>query len=249
MIGDFCYDVKNRYTDMMKNILITGVPKSGKSTLLANIIAKHPINKVGFITKEIRDDHGRIGFEMETHRGTKHTLAHVNFKTVHQVSKYFVEPKNLESIIPEVSEFSDDDLLYLDEIGQMQLFSHDFEKLVEKFLNAENTFLATLSAVYQNDFTDALRKRNDVIMIEIVEIDREEKEEFVTQLIKKIEKARCYITQPERFRRVEDTVELRSEHGIRSLTRSEDGWKCSCDFFFAHNICSHVIATKVLYEG
>jgi nucleoside-triphosphatase THEP1 len=50
---------------MRKNILITGMPRSGKSTLLKNIISRIE-DKVGFITHEIRKNGERTGFEIET---------------------------------------------------------------------------------------------------------------------------------------------------------------------------------------
>ena len=46
---------------MQKNILITGKPKSGKSTILEKVIFGIP-DKVGFITKEIRANGQRTGF-------------------------------------------------------------------------------------------------------------------------------------------------------------------------------------------
>lgn len=233
---------------MIKNILVTGVPRSGKSTLLKKVITTQS-NKVGFITLEIRDDKGRVGFELETHKGTRSVLAHINFNTSNKVSKYFVDIKNLDSILPEVSKFLTNDILYLDEIGQMQLFSTDFQKLVEKYLNAENTLLATLSTVYQNSFTDTIRARKDIHVVEISESNRDEKEKFIKQLIRKIEKARNYITQPGRFVRKGNSIELKSEHGIRIVNKVEENWECNCNFFSRNNICSHVIATKELYES
>ncbi len=129
----------------------------------------------------------------------------------------------------------------------MQLFSSDFEKLVKKYLDAENTLISTLSAVYENDFTDSIRQRKDVYIVEISEDNRAEKEVFINQLIRKIEKAKNYIAQPDKFVRRGNDIELRSEHGIRILSKVVDNWKCNCNFFPSYTICSHVIATQELY--
>lgn len=231
---------------MIKNILITGIPKSGKSTLVRKMIAIQP-NKVGFITNEINDDEGRVGFEIETHKGTKSVLAHTNFSTPHQISKYFVNIKNLYKILPEVSKFSKNDLLYLDEVGQMQLFSVDFKELVQKYLDAENLLIATLSAVHHDRFTDSIRARKDVYIVEISDVNREEKMEFIKQLITKIEKAKYYVTQPDRFIREGNDLELKSEHGTRILKKIGIEWGCSCDFFLTFKVCSHVMAAEEVY--
>lgn len=232
---------------MKKNILITGLPKSGKSTLLEKILSKTQY-KVGFLTKEILGDEGRLGFEMETSSGDEVILAHVNHKTPYQVSKYFVDIISLESMIPKVIEFNNDDLLYLDEIGQMQLFSKKFEKLVEKYLNSENISLSTLSQVYRNDFTDSVRSRTDTILVELTENNRPEMEGFVKQLIKKIKKAKSYIAHSELFTHSSNKIDLRSEHGVRELLLEKGQWLCSCEFFSKYHICSHSIATQEIYR-
>src|SRR3989344_1751408 len=107
---------------MRKNILITGLPKSGKSTLLESVVSKIP-NKVGFLTREVKIDGARVGFEIESHTGNKSILAHIAHKAEHKVSRYFVDVNSLNAIIPTVKEFQIADTLYLDEIGEMQLFS------------------------------------------------------------------------------------------------------------------------------
>ena len=65
---------------MIKNILITGKPKSGKSTLLKKLIREIP-SPHGFITNEMTENGQRYGFEIETSAGEKFTLAQVNFET------------------------------------------------------------------------------------------------------------------------------------------------------------------------
>jgi len=234
---------------MRKNILITGIPKSGKSTLLKKVISNIQ-NKVGFVTNEILGENGRVGFEMETHLGNKETLAHINFKTPHKVSRYFVDIKNLESLIPEVFVFNENDFLYLDEVGQMELFSEEFKGMVTKFLDSRNTCLITLSAVYSNDFIESIKKRHDIILVEITPENREEKAVFITQLIGKIEKAKKYLTEPERFTQKGNSVVIQGDHEFRTVTLGEDGLTCNCNFFNKNNnhICSHTIAVSEFIE-
>ncbi len=232
---------------MQKNILITGKPKSGKSTLLHKLII--PIhNKVGLVANEILDERGRIGFEMETHTGEKATLARVDVETPYQVSKYFVDVDSLESLIPKVSDFNSDALPSTSEIGQLQLFSETFNELVTGYLDAPNTCLATISYVYEDSFTKKVKERDDIILVEISAENREEKEVFISQLLKKIEKAKGYVSQPERFTIQDSLAELKSEHGTRKLVHSNGKWQCSCDFYKQYGICSHAIAIAEITE-
>src|SRR3989338_6338303 len=226
---------------MQKNILITGKPKSGKSTLAEQIMLGTP-KKVGLITKEILANGQRMGFEIQTHLGNKVVLASVDLKTPHRVSKYFVSVENLDSVIPEVSLFTDEDILYLDEIGQMELFSKNFKGLTLKYLNSKNTLLATVSQVCDDDFIKEIKKRKDVILVELFEKNRGAKKIFVRSLIKKIDKARGYINEPCRFTRKDSRIEIRSEHGTRNLVLLDGKWKCNCNFFQENKICSHSIA-------
>lgn len=228
---------------MQKNIIITGEPKSGKSTLLANIIKDIP-NTVGVVTKEIRNGDDRVGFEIESHANHKAILAHVESENKYKVSKYFVNVENLESMLPEISMFKKDDVLYLDEIGQMQLFSKEFKKITLQFLDASNTCLTTLTSVYSDEFTQDIKKRDDIILVELTKENREEKEKFVRRLLKKIEKARRYLSEPERSTIKGSEAKLKSEHGLRKLILQDEEWECNCDFFSQYGICSHSIAVK-----
>ncbi len=157
---------------LRKNVLLTGLPRSGKSTLLARLI-KEQRNAVGFLTAEILAGGGRLGFQIMTHNGTQATLAHINSPSPVMVGKYHVDTAALESIIPMVSTFTPNDLLYIDEIGEMQLHSENFKDLVLKYLEAPAICIATISAVYENAFIDALKGRSDVSVIYLSPENRE----------------------------------------------------------------------------
>lgn len=228
---------------MRKNILISGKPRSGKSTLLKNVLVGIP-QKVGLMTDEILVEDKRVGFEMETSNGQKETLAHVDFESPNKVARYFVKNENLDALIPSILEFGEDDALYIDEIGEMQLLSPRFRDLVLTYFSAPNSCIATISSIFDDAFTKALKDRDDVILVEISVENRSEMERFVSQFLRKIEKAKRYISEPERFSITDLGVSLRSEHGVRQLLSVEGKWECDCEFFEMHGICSHVIATE-----
>jgi len=228
---------------MRKNILITGMPRSGKSTLLKKVIQNYD-NKVGFVTNEVCENKKRVGFEIETQTGQKAVLSNVNFKTNFKVSRYFVNIANLDKIIPKVSEFHNNDLLFLDEIGQMELFSEKFKQLVLKYLDSLNICIVTLSKVYNDPFTEQLKNRGDIILLEIDEETRDAKEKYIEALLKKIAKAKRYISEPDRFTIHQNEANIATDHGIRKLMKQKEEWICNCEFFKANSICSHVIALE-----
>ncbi len=219
------------------------MPRSGKSTLLKKLITNFD-QKVGFITNEVRKYGDRVGFELENHKGEKSMLANVDFKTNLKVSRYFVDIKNLDEIIPSLEKFNESDFLFLDEIGQMELFSERFKILVKKYFDSPNTCIATLSKVYNDEFTEVIKKRNDIFLIEINEENRNEKEKYLETLLRKIPKARRYVSEPNRFSINQSDVSITTDHGTRILTKQKEGWACNCDFFQENKVCSHIIALE-----
>ncbi len=153
-------------------ILVTGEPHTGKSTLLKKLISNLP-KKVGFVTLEIPDPDSpgmRLGFKLIDHNGREAILAHVNIESDIKVSRYGVDLKTLDEFINPLFEFQTDQLLYIDEIGQMELYSEKFKLLVEKYINSTNNFIGTITKNYQDELTEEL-KSNKMINIEEVTIN------------------------------------------------------------------------------
>lgn len=229
---------------MRENILITGLPKSSKSTTVEKIVL--PIkNRVGFFTREIRKQNERVGFEIINHRGETSLLASVDQPSSYKVSRYYVYPEKLETLLLTVQAFTADDFLYLDEIGQMQLVGDvngEFKHLVQQYLDAPNLFLAVISQVYRDSFIEDILSRPDIILINLTPQNRMNQRQFLRELIKKIQKAKKYSLEPGRFKIENDHVIVNSDHGIRVLTQKQQRWECNCPFFIRHGICSHVLA-------
>ncbi len=167
---------------MDKNILITGAPGSGKTTLLEKLILHIP-NKRGFITREIRDSGRRTGFEIVTSDGTQRLLAGIDIDSPYRVSKYRVDVAGFESVIDRFFEFTGEDVLYIDEIGKMELFSERFKELVTKYLDAENLFIATIAMKSGHKFIGDVKQRNDVLLYHI---DRNNRDLVYSELSERI---------------------------------------------------------------
>ena len=233
---------------MRKNILIVALPHVGKSTLLQRVL-QNVDDKFGFVTNEVLSDGSRVGFEIEaSFCKEKFMLANVDFHTPHKVSRYGVNLQGFKIILKHIPEFPDSSLLYIDEIGEMQLMLSEYPKYVSRFLDSRNTFIATLSCVYKHEFIEKLKKRKDTIVVELTPENRDEQFLFVSHLLKKIEKARGYIANPDRFSFPDGTILLAAEHGERKLVFKEDKWRCDCDFHNKYNVCSHSIATEDIFS-
>ena len=147
---------------MKYNILITGPPASGKSTFIQNIIKGKKAH--GIFTPEIRKDGERWGFKVVNIRtGHETIMASVAIKP-HVISKYGVNMEEFEHVaIPAIEEGikSADSIIVIDEIGNMELFSEKFKKLVMKALDTKRV-LATISSKVKTDFAARIRARPDI---------------------------------------------------------------------------------------
>lgn len=114
----------------------------------------------------------RTGFEIITASGEKATLASIHSTSSLRVSKYGVDIPIFEAMLPPLFSFKRNYLLYLDEVGQMELYSDTFQELVQSYLAAANSFIGTLSAVYDHSLIREIKQRNDVRIIEVTTENR-----------------------------------------------------------------------------
>ena len=80
-----------------RNILITGLPGSGKTTLVEKIVTQLSVPAAGFITREIRRQGNRVRFSVDTLDGRNLTLAHVDFKSRVRVGRYVVRIETIDN--------------------------------------------------------------------------------------------------------------------------------------------------------
>lgn len=70
-----------------------------------------------------------------------------------------------------------------------------------------------------------------------------------SSLIGKVEKAKRYALERERVRFSRFTLRFQGDHRTHELTFSDGAWRCTCDYFFRRDTCSHVMAVERLLEG
>ena len=81
-----------------KNILVTGPPRCGKSTLIEKVILRIEKPMTGFFTREIKEKGKRVGFSITTLDGKKGVLAHQNIRSRCKVGKYGVNLDDIDRI-------------------------------------------------------------------------------------------------------------------------------------------------------
>lgn len=140
------------------NIFVTGPPRSGKSTLVGEIIGELDMKAEGLRTPDIRKNGKRKGFKLvDIKSGEEGVLAHVDVEEGPKVSRYTVDRDDLERMTEKSLENVSDDcgVVVIDEIGTMELFSDRFEKVVEELLRNDISVLAVLHRNHVGDYGDA----------------------------------------------------------------------------------------------
>ncbi|PIV21090.1 MAG: AAA family ATPase [Deltaproteobacteria bacterium CG_4_8_14_3_um_filter_45_9] len=157
-----------------KNLLITGLPGVGKTTLIKKLSeALKSFYPVGFYTEEIRERGERKGFELISLEGKKALLSHKDIRSPYKVGQYNVDIKSFEDFIDSIS-FSNPSthLIIIDEIGKMECFSDRFKKLLKEILDSEKWVIATI-ALKGIGLIAEVKERKDVTLFEITKKNRD----------------------------------------------------------------------------
>jgi len=150
----------------LKNYLITGPPRCGKTTLILKISQVDSLsdNISGFITEEVREKGERIGFKLISLSDKKEGfLAKKGFPSPYRVGRYGVNIEDLEDIGCSAIEkgLHSGAVILVDEIGKMELFSAKFKKKLLEALDSPQKVLASIME-RNSDFVDRIKRRSDV---------------------------------------------------------------------------------------
>ena len=160
---------------MTKKILLTGRPGCGKTTLIKRVVDELALPAGGFYTEEIRQRGERVGFKIITLSGEEAVFADVDFRTPQRLGKYGLDLAALETVGVEAlrTAVRGRQLVVIDEIGPMEIRSPVFCDVVNDALDSGEPILGTITA-RSFPFTNAIKKRHDVTLIEVRPNNREQ---------------------------------------------------------------------------
>ena len=158
--------------------ILTGAPGSGKTTVLEKTVKAlkdHGISVGGVVSQEVREGGTRVGFEILDLATGKHSwLAHVSQMSGPEFGRYHVNLVDLESVGAKaiVNALANSDVVAIDEIGPMELFSGLFKAAVEKAFEGDKLIIAVVHFKAHNRLVVESKARADAEVFVVTERSR-----------------------------------------------------------------------------
>jgi len=181
--------INNKVSTLNRLIFVTGSPGVGKTSVLlrsVNGLKNRGYEIGGMISRDVREGGVRVGFEiMDFSTGQRGWLAHINQPTGPKISKYRVNLTDLDAI--GVSSILDAignaDIVIVDEIGPMELFSSAFRDVVVQAVESDKPLLGTIHFGLRDSLVNNIKNREDA---EIFEVTYENRETLHNLIIDKV---------------------------------------------------------------
>ncbi len=153
---------------MKSAYLLTGMPGTGKTSLIKDLAAVLGNRAGGFYTEEIRTQGVRQGFRIITLDGRTANLAHIDIHSPFRVSKYGVDIRGLEEVGVEALQQAarQSEVVIIDEIGKMELFSESFKTTTLEIIDSGLKVLGTIM-LKPNPWADMIKHKSQVKILNL----------------------------------------------------------------------------------
>ena len=140
----------------------------------------------GFYTEEIRSGGIRQGFRIVTLDGESAILAHINIQSPYHVSKYGVDIDSIDRVAVSALRKATQncDIIVIDEIGKMELYSPSFKAAVGEALESGKKVLGTIM-LKPHPWADRIKQHHQVKVIPVTRVNHREVAEEVLSWLRR----------------------------------------------------------------
>jgi len=165
----------------------SGIQKSETIKSIINMLDEEDISIGGMLTEPIMEDNRRVGFQvMDWQTREKAVFAHLNLNSSVEIEGYGVDLDSLNEVGVKAirNGANENDVILVDEIGKMQVESKEFYETVKKVLEVDKPLILTFEKKSRNPLLQEIRRRDDVRMLELTDVNKDILPYKVLDLIK-----------------------------------------------------------------
>ncbi|OGS49618.1 MAG: nucleotide kinase [Euryarchaeota archaeon RBG_16_68_12] len=157
---------------------ITGLPGAGKTYALMKVIEMLEADRLkvgGMITEPIVKKNRREGFYvMDWATKERRVFASKDIESKTMVGRYGVDVTALEEVGVQALTYAtaNSDVIVIDEVGKMEVESPNFIAAVKAALEADKPLILTLHKKSRNPLLQDIRRRDDIRILEVTQVNR-----------------------------------------------------------------------------
>ncbi|MEM2561752.1 MAG: NTPase [Candidatus Bathyarchaeia archaeon] len=169
-------------------LLVTGKPGSGKTTAIlkvAEALKAEGYRIGGMISREVREEGTRVGFEIiDLNSYNRGLLAHIGQQIGPRLGKYRVNLNDLNrvGVSAILNAIMECDIIVIDEIGPMELFSEPFREAVLKAVESNKLIIGVIHWRAIDKLVDKIKSMNDA---EVFDLTLENRNDIPKVILKK----------------------------------------------------------------
>jgi nucleoside-triphosphatase len=177
--------------NLAKTIFLTGQPSAGKTTVLLRTIDRLREGNLkvgGMVSREIREGGVRVGFRiMDLESGKEGWLANTWQQSGPKIGRYRVCLDDLEQVgvAAILNAVAHADVVAIDEVGPMELFSPAFRNVVSEALESGKTVLGIVHYKTKDPLVAEIKRRKNTRIVEVTLNNRAELPSLLIQEILK----------------------------------------------------------------
>lgn len=154
----------------------SGIQKSETIKSIIDMLDEEEISIGGMLTEPIMEDNRRVGFQvMDWQTREKAVFAHLDLDSDIRVKGYGVDLDSLNEVgVKAIRDgANNEEVILIDEIGKMQVKSDEFYDTVKKALEVDKPLILTFEKKSRNPLLQEIRRRDDVRMLELTDVNKD----------------------------------------------------------------------------